>query len=75
MEAKILDISKKMGVTRSEIIKNLLKKFIEEYEKGPKNKALDIFKEAVQLYSEGNQDIDLSEIYERRSQSRGYGSH
>lgn len=66
IEEKIKRISKKLGTTKSGVIKKALEKFIKEQEKTLNEKSIDTLREAVNIYSQEQTDLDINEIYKER---------
>lgn len=66
IEEKIKRISKKLGTTRSGVIRKALEKFIKEQEKTLNEKSIDTLREAVNTYSQEQADLDINEIYKER---------
>jgi len=66
IEEKIKIISKKLGTTKSGVIRKALEKFIKEQEKTLNEKSIDTLREAVNTYSQERVDIDINEIYKER---------
>ena len=66
IEEKIKIISKKLGTTKSGVIKKALKEFIKKQEKALNKKSIDTLKEAVSIYSQEKEDLDIDEIYKER---------
>ena len=66
IEEKIKIISKKLGTTKSGVIKEGVKGIHKKQEKALNKKSIDTLKEAVSIYSQEKEDLDIDEIYKER---------
>jgi len=71
IEERIKIVSQKLGITKSEVIRRALEKFIKEQENGINRKSIVILKEVVDIYSQEQVDLDIDEIYRERVKIEG----
>ena len=72
IEERIKIVSQKLGITKSEVIRRALEKFIKEQEKGINKKSVATLKEVVDIYSQEQVDLDIDEIYRERFIERDF---